>query len=64
MFPLDLQSLRTLASNSVSLSRFKTALDFYDAATTAKSIYASITVGDFAAVNVNVSHADAVGLIQ
>ncbi|MBT2747550.1 MULTISPECIES: hypothetical protein [unclassified Lysobacter] len=64
VFPLDLQSLRTFTSNSVSLSRFKTALDFYDATTTAKSIYASVTVGDFAAVTINVSYADAAGLIQ
>lgn len=64
VFPLDLSSLRSFTSNSVALSRFKTALDFYNATTGAKSLYATVKVGDFAGVSINVAYADAAGLIQ
>lgn len=63
-FPVDLSSLRNLTSNSTSLSRFKTALDFYNTVTTAKSIWGSVSIGTYTSVSTQVSYADAQGLVQ
>lgn len=63
-FSLDLRSLRFMSSNSPSLSPFKRALDFYYTVNTAKDIYASVSVGQYNSVSVEVAYADSNGLIQ
>lgn len=63
-FALDISSLRTFTSNSVALSRFKTAVDAYNATSGAKSLYATLSVGDFPGVSINLSYADSAGLVQ
>jgi hypothetical protein len=60
----DLSALRFFTSNSPSLSKFKTALDFYNSTTAAKSIYATVSVGSYPDVSIQVAYADANGLVQ
>ena len=64
VFNVDLRSLRLLTSNSPSYSKFKTALDAYYARTTAKSLSGAVSVGSYPRVSINVSYADAAGLVQ
>lgn len=64
VFNIDLRSLSNMTSNSPSNSRLKTAIDAYNARTGAKSIYSSVAVGQFPRVGINVSYADANGLVQ
>jgi hypothetical protein len=54
VFDLDLRSN----------SRFKTAIDSYNAQTGAKSIHGAVSVGQFPGVSIQVSYADAQGLVQ
>ncbi len=64
VFNLDLRSLSTLTSNAPANSRFKTALDAYNARTGARSLHAAVSVGLFPRVGINLSYADANGLVQ
>jgi len=64
VFNVDLSSLKFLTSNSPSYSKFKTALDAYYATTTAKSLYATVSVGQYPGVSINLSYADSNGLVQ
>ena len=64
VFNLDLSSLRTLISNAPANSRFKTAVDAYNAQTGARSLHAAVSVGLFPRVGINLSYADANGLVQ
>jgi hypothetical protein len=64
VFDLDLRALSTMTSNSPTNSRFKTAIDSYNARTGAKSIHGAVSVGDFPSVSIQVSYADAQGLVQ
>lgn len=64
VFDLDLRSLSTMTSNAPANSRFKTAIDSYNARTGAKSIHGAVSVGEFPGVSIQVSYADAQGLVQ
>jgi hypothetical protein len=64
VFDLDLSSLSIMTSNAPANSRFKTAIDSYNARTGAKSIHAAVSVGEFPGVSIQVSYADARGLVQ
>ncbi len=64
VFNLDLSSLRTFTSNAPANSRFKTAVDAYNAQTGARSLHAAVSVGLFPRVGINLSYADANGLVQ
>lgn len=64
VFNLDLRSLRTLTSNAPANSRFKTAVDAYNAQPGAKSLHAAVSAGLFPRVGINLSYADANGLVQ
>lgn len=64
VFDLDLRSLNTMTSNAPANSRFKTAIDSYNARTGAKSIHAAVSVGEFPGVSIQVSYTDAQGLVQ
>lgn len=63
-FALDLKSLSLMTSNSPSVSPFKRALDFYYTVTTAKDIYATVSLGQYKRVSLEVAYADSNGLIQ
>lgn len=64
VFDTDLRSLRTLTSNSPTNSRFKTAIDSYNAQSGAKSIHGAVSVGQYPRVSIEVSYVDAQGLTQ
>ena len=64
VFDLDMRSLRTLTSNAPANSRFKTAVDSYNAQTGAKSLHAAVSVGQFPGVSIQMSYVDASGLTQ
>lgn len=64
VFDADLSSLRTLTSNAPANSRFKTAVDSYNARTGAKSIHGAVSVGQYPRVSIEVSYVDAQGLTQ
>ena len=64
VFNLDLASLSRMTSNSPTYSKFKTALDAYYATTTAKSLYAAVSVGQYPRVSINLAYADSNGLMQ
>ncbi len=64
VFNLDLRSLSTLISNAPANSRFKTAVDAYNARTEAKSLHGAVSVGLYPRVGINLSYADANGLVQ
>lgn len=63
-FSLNLNSLASMTSNSPSVSPFRQALDFYYTVTTAKDIYATVSLGQYNRVSVEVAYADSNGLIQ
>lgn len=64
VFNLDLRSLSTLTSNAPVNSRFKTAVDAYNVRSGARSLHAAVSVGLFPRVGINLSYADANGLVQ
>jgi len=64
VFDADMSSLRTLTSNAPANSRFKTAIDSYNAQTGAKSIHGAVSVGQYPRVSIEVSYVDAQGLTQ
>ncbi|MEQ1514171.1 MAG: hypothetical protein ABL934_16030 [Lysobacteraceae bacterium] len=64
VFDIDLNSLRTLTSNAPANSRFKTAIDSYNAKAGAKSIHGAVSVGQYPRVSIEVSYVDAQGLTQ
>ncbi len=64
VFDLDLRSLSTMTSNALANSRFKTAIDSYNARTGAKSIHGAVSVGEFPGISIQVSYTDAQGLVQ
>lgn len=64
VFDADLRSLRTLTSNAPANSRFKTAVDSYNAQSGAKSIHGAVSVGQYPRVSIEVSYVDAQGLTQ
>jgi len=65
VFAIDVSSLRSLVSNSVALSRFKSAIDNYNnQLASPKSLYGTVTIGDAPRVGIEVSYADWQGLIQ
>lgn len=65
VFDANVSSLRTLVSNAPANSRFKTAVDAYNAQSAgAKSLYASISVGQYPGVSIKMSYVDANGLTQ
>jgi hypothetical protein len=65
VFDRNVSALRTLVSNAPANSRFKTAVDAYNAQPAgAKSLYASISVGQFPGVSIKMSYVDANGLTQ
>lgn len=65
VFDLDLHTLRFFTSNSVSNSRYKTAVDSYVARTEpAKSLHAAVSVGSYPRVSLEVTYVDAQGLTQ
>ncbi len=64
VFHTDLSSLSRLISNAPANSRFKTAVDAYNARTGARSLHAAVSVGLFPRVGINLSYADVNGLVQ
>lgn len=64
VFDADLRSLRTLTSNAPANSRFKTAIDSYNAQAGAKSIHGAVSVGQYPRVSIEVSYVDSQGLTQ
>jgi hypothetical protein len=64
VFDLDVRSLSNLVSNSPSNSRFPTAVNAYNAQTGAKSLYGTVSVGQYPGVGINTSYVDANGLVQ
>lgn len=64
VFDANLRSLRTMTSNSPANSRFKTAVDSYNAQSGAKSIHGAVSVGQYPRVSIEVSYVDAQGLTQ
>lgn len=64
VFDLDLRSLRTMTSNAPANSRFKTAIDAYNAQAGAKSLHGAVSVGQYPGVSIQLSYVDANGLTQ
>lgn len=64
VFDLDVGALSKLVSNSPSNSRFPTAVNAYNAQTGAKSLYGTVSVGQYPGVGINASYVDASGLVQ
>ncbi|GAA4802550.1 hypothetical protein [Lysobacter hankyongensis] len=63
VFDLDVRSLSDLVSNSPSNSRFPTAVNAYNAQTGAKSLYGTVSVGEFRSVGIIASYVDAKGVV-
>ena len=65
VFDVDVRSLANLVSNAPANSRFKTAVDAYNAQPAgAKSLYGSVSVGQYPGVSIKMSYVDASGLTQ
>lgn len=64
VFDVDVSALSKLVSNAPSNSRFPTAVNAYNAQTGAKSLYGTVTVGQYPGVGINTSYVDASGLVQ
>ncbi len=64
VFDLDVRALSNLVSNAPSNSRFPTAVNAYNAQTGAKSLYGTVSVGQYPGVGINASYVDANGLVQ
>lgn len=65
VFDIDVRSLSSLVSNAPANSRFKTAVDAYNAQPAgAKSLYGSVSIGQFPGVSIRMSCVDANGLTQ
>ena len=65
VFDRNVSALRTLVSNAPANSRFKTAVDAYNAQPAgAKSLFATISAGQFPGVSIRMAYVDANGLTQ